>query len=520
MQIALIHKTSRNICFEIMDGGRYNTVSNYDVYANGKLMITTDKVISSIYGLNPDTTYNLEIKKAGEGEVLGNLEIKTDYEFVTLNVKDFGALGDGEHDDTVAIQTAIMACPKDSRIYVPAGVYKISSLFLKSDITLDLAKDARLSAFTDRSKFGILPGMIQSYDEEDEYNVGTWEGNPIDCFSGIITAINAENIVITGEGTIDGCADFDTWWKNPKVRVGAWRPRLVFISHCKNVVLHGVTVTNSPSWTLHPYFTENISFLDMKVINPANSHNTDGMDPESCTGVKVIGLYFSVGDDCIAIKSGKFYMGKKLKKATSDMIIRQTCMRDGHGAVTVGSEIAAGVNNVKISECLFINTDRGLRVKTRRGRGKDSVLDNITFENITMDNVMTPFVVNSFYFCDPDGKTEYVASKKPLKIDERTPRIDRLTFRNIECHNCHVAASYIYGLPEQKIEKVVMENITVDFAENPVPGVAAMMLGCDESVRRGIVASNIKNLELSNVRVSGCEGDELVLSGVDNITTR
>ena len=178
------------------------------------------------------------------------------------------------------------------------------------------------------------------------------------------------------------------------------------------------------------------------------------------------------------------------------------------------------MNNVKITDCLFLNTDRGLRVKTRRGRGKDSVLDNITFENIKMDNVMTPFVVNSFYFCDPDGKTEYVGSRNPLPVDDRTPRIDRLTFRNIECHNCHVAGAYIYGLPEQKIAEVTMENVHIDYAEDAKSGVAAMMLGCDASSRRGIVAANVKKLTLINVSINGADGEPYELINVDSVVSK
>ncbi len=529
MELGLVAKTSRNVCIELKDTGIFYTdVNNYDIYINGVYTQSTNRVITSIYGLLPDTDYNIEVvesAQAGDAGTRneankGSLSVHTDFEYVTLNVRDFGAYGNGEHDDTLAIQTAIMACPENARVYVPAGTYKITTLFLKSNLVLDLAKDAVLSAFTERERFGILPGMIQSYDEKDEYNLGSWEGNPLDCFTGIITGINVENVVITGEGTIDGCASFDNWWKDAKIRKIAWRPRLVFISHCKNVLLHGVTVTNSPSWTLHPYFTDNIRFVDLKVINPANSHNTDGLDPESCTGVEIVGVYFSVGDDCIAIKSGKIYMGRKHKVPTSDMLIRQSCMRDGHGAVTVGSEIAAGVHDVKIKDCIFLNTDRGLRVKTRRGRGKDSVLDNITFENIKMDNVMTPFVVNSFYFCDPDGKTEYVGSKNPLPVDDRTPRIDRLTFKNIECHNCHVAGAYIYGLPEQKIAEVTMENVNIDYAEDAKSGVAAMMLGCDASSKRGIVAANVKNLKLVNVSVNGAEGEPYELINVDSVVSK
>ncbi len=515
MELKEVMRTTRSVVVELTDSGKYYTDRKYEIQVNGEKYCEGDRVVTSIYGLKPDTDYTITVNY--EGEQVAPLSVHTDYEFVTLNVRDFGAHGNGQHDDTNAIQCAIMACPKDGRVLVPEGEYRISSIFLKSNLTLELAKGAVLSAYTEREKFPILPGIIESYDETDEYNLGSWEGNPVDCFSAIVCGINVENVVITGEGMVDGNTTFDNWWKDCKIRNIAWRPRLFFINHCSNVTLQGITVQNSPSWTLHPYFSNHLRFIDVKIKNPANSHNTDGLDPESCTDVLVLGTYISVGDDCIAIKSGKIYMGKKHKIPTSNMEVRQCCMRDGHGAVTVGSEIAAGVKNVHIRDCLFLNTDRGLRVKTRRGRGKDSVLDDISFENITMDNVMTPFVVNSFYFCDPDGKTEYVGTNKPLPVDDRTPAIKRLTFKDIKATNCHVAGAYICGLPESKIERLTFENVDISYAAEAKSGVAAMMLACKESCKSGIVVSNINELVLKNVNINGCEGEPVVAENADKI---
>lgn len=515
MELVLVSSTARNAVVELTESGKYYTDKEYELYLNGEKIMDSKKVITSIYDLAPDTEY--EIKAVYDGKELEPVKFKTGYEFVTLNVREFGAMGDGVHDDTNAIQCAIMACPKNSRVLVPEGVYKITSIFLKDDLTLELAEGAVLSAFTDREKFPILPGIIESYDEKSEYNLGSWEGNPLDTFSAIVCGINVKNVVITGQGTIDGCTTFENWWNNCKVRNIAWRPRLFFINHCSNVTMQGITVKNSPSWTIHPYFSDHLKFIDVKINAPANSHNTDGLDPESCTDVLVLGTYISVGDDCIAIKSGKIYMAQKYNTPTSNMIVRQCCMRDGHGAVTVGSEIAAGVKDVHIKDCLFLNTDRGLRVKTRRGRGKLSVLDDISFENIDMDNVMTPFVVNSFYFCDPDGKTEYVGSTKALPVDDRTPSIKRLTFKNINATNCHVAGTYIYGLPESKIERLTFENINFSFAEEAKSGVAAMMLYCKEGSKQGIVVNNIEELILRNVKVEGCEGEPVVADNVDRV---
>lgn len=515
MELKLVTYTGRSAVVELTESGKYYTGKPYEIYVNGEKYMDSDKVVTSVYGLKPDTEY--EISAVYDEKQILPVVFKTCYEFVTLNVREFGAYGDGIHDDTNAIQCAIMACPKDSRVLVPEGVYKISSIFLKSDLTLELAKGAVLSAFTERDKFPILPGIIESYDEAGEYNLGSWEGNPLDTFSAIVCGINAENVVITGEGTIDGCTSFENWWKDCKKRNIAWRPRLFFINHCNNVTMQGITVQNSPSWTIHPYFSNHLKFIDVKIKNPANSHNTDGLDPESCTDVLVLGTYISVGDDCIAIKSGKIRMAEKYKIPTSDMTVRQCCMRDGHGAVTVGSEIAAGVKNVHISDCLFMNTDRGLRVKTRRGRGQLSVLDDISFENIDMDNVMTPFVVNSFYFCDPDGKTEYVGTRKALPVDSRTPSIKNLKFKNIKATNCHVAGTYICGLPESKIKKLIFENISFEYAKSAKSGVAAMMLGCDEASKQGMIVSNVEELILKNVRVTGCEGEPIVADSVDNL---
>ena len=156
----------------------------------------------------------------------------------------------------------------------------------------------------------------------------------------------------------------------------------------------------------------------------------------------------------------------------------------GHGAVTIGSEISGGVDDIQIKNCVFYHTDRGLRVKTRRGRGKDSVLQGIVFDNIRMEHVRSAFVINSFYYCGPDGKTEYVSSKAPLPVDDRTPSVKDVHIRNVECADTHVAGVYFYGLPEQKIEQVEMENVHITYAENAESGTAAMMQGCERTCGR------------------------------------
>ena len=182
--------------------------------------------MTSVFDLKPDTDY--EIKVTHAEEVVAAAEFTTDYEYVTLDVKKFGAKGDGISDDTGFIQAAIMACPPKSRVLIPKGVYRITSIFLKSGLNLEIAKGAELKAETDRDRFAKFPGLIESYDEMEEYNLGTWEGNPLPMFAGIITGIGVRDINLYGEGSINGCANHENWWKNEKVMVGAFRPRMLF----------------------------------------------------------------------------------------------------------------------------------------------------------------------------------------------------------------------------------------------------------------------------------------------------
>lgn len=516
MQAKVLYQSARSVTLELSDGGRYETKKEYDLYVNGAFVKKAKTVVTSLFGLKPETQHFLEIKDGNEK--VSDLYFVTEAEFVTLNVREFGAKGDGETNDTQFIQAAILACPPGGRVLVPAGIYRITSLFLKSNCKIELEKDAELRAIPDRALYPKFPGMIQSYDEKDEYNLGTWEGNPLPMFSGIITGLYVENVLIYGEGTINGFASKQDWWDRPKVMRGAFRPRLFFISHCKNITLQGIKVCNSPSWTLHPYFSEHLGFYNLAIENPSDSPNTDGLDPESCKDVEIAGVRFSLGDDCIAVKSGKIYMGRKHKTPSENIRIHQCLMENGHGAVTVGSEMAGGVKYLVVEECLFRNTDRGLRVKTRRGRGKDAVIDQIIFRDITMEGVMTPFVVNAFYFCDPDGKTEYVQSRLPQVVDDRTPYIKRLEFRNIDARDCHVAAAYFEGLPEQKIQEIEMENVKVSFTDHPKADVPAMSSGVEPCTLRGMYAGNVEKLILKNVSITGQEGQDITCEGVDGIT--
>ncbi len=515
MDFKFIFVGARSVSVELINKFVYKTPNNYKLYVNDNLYYEGNKNITSIYDLLPSTSYNIKLEY--DGEII-NHDILTNSEYVTLDVKRFGAKGDGVTLDTNFIQACINACPKNGRVYFPKGQYYTGPIFLKSDITIEFNENARLIGDIDRNHYPILPGMTLLTDESDEYNLGSWEGNPLDCFASIITGINVSNVNLIGKGIIDGNAGNSDWWVDVRTKRIAWRPRGVFLNNCENITFQGLTVTNTPSWNLHPYFSNNIRFIDMNLISPKNSPNTDGCDPESCDGVDILGVYFSVGDDCIAIKSGKIYMGRKLKKPSQNFNIRNCAMNFGHGSVVLGSEMSGGIKNINVTQCLFNQTDRGLRIKTRRGRGKDAIIDGITFENIEMDDVLTPLVINMYYFCDPDGKTEYVWSKEALPVDDRTPYLGKFHFKDIVCKNVNVAAGAFYGLPEQKIDEIVIENVEFNYSENPKEGVPAMMTGLSPMKGKGLLFNYVNKAVVKNVSFNGLNDKEIECFEVNNLS--
>ncbi len=513
-EVKKLFVSARSATVELPDGGLYSTVKPYRLTLNGKEAGEAASVVHSIYGLWPDTAYTLKVWD-GEREV-GRVSFHTKEESFTLNVRRFGAVGDGVHDDTAAIQAAINTCPKKGRVLIPAGDYRVLPLFLKSHVRIELQKGATLLLETDRAKFPILPGMIRSTDETCDLNLGSWEGNPLDMYAAFISGNGVEDVLLYGEGILDGQGDKADWWVTPKVRRGAWRPRMFFINDCEDVTVQGITFRNSPSWNLQPYFSRNLKFLNIKVQAPANSPNTDGFDPESCDGILLAGAHFSLGDDCIAIKSGKLYMGATYKTPTSNMEVSHCLMENGHGGMTCGSEMAGGVKHVYLHDCLMRNTDRGLRIKTRRGRGEQGVIDDIVFDNVMMENVGTPYVVNCLYFCDPDGKTEYVQSREKQPVDERTPRIGKIAFRNVTATGVS-CAGYFLGLPEKPIECVEMKKVTITCAPDAKVMQPAMAGGVSYVNRKGLVAINVDRITMKDVTITGQDGVKLECEGVGEV---
>ncbi|WP_026517105.1 glycoside hydrolase family 28 protein [Butyrivibrio sp. MC2021] len=515
MNFKVVRVFNRSVTIELESDSIFKQDQTFEVYIDGARKLESERNVVTVSGLLPDTEYEIKVVMAGEES---SQKFTTKHESVLLDVTKFGAKGDGETSDTAAIQAAICACPKEGTVYLPAGTYYSTALFLKSDMTLWIDEGATLLGDTDRNHYPLLPGMTLSTDEKSEYNLSSWEGNPLTSYASLITAIDAENLDIIGPGTIDGNAGNSDWWVNAKVKRGAWRPNTIYLCRCKNVNVQNLIVQNSPCWTVHPYYSDDLSFLNLLIYNPSDSPNTDGLDPESCSNVLVLGTVISVGDDCMAIKSGKYYMSLMHHKETDGIFIRNCKFERGHGSVTVGSEAAGGVRNVRVSQCIFDGTDRGLRIKTRRGRGERSVLDDILFENIDMSGVHMPFTVNMFYFCDPDGHSDYVQNQAPAPVDEMTPSIGSITGRNMNCKGVSACVLCAVGLPEMPIGKLTFENVDVSFLPESerIPERPVMMDNFDEMSGRSIYAQNVKNLVLKNMTIAGAADKEPELKNVEN----
>lgn len=511
MKFHNLYVSSVSACFELENTSPYYAEDAFDVTVNGAPALQGVRTnVFSLFDLHPETEYRIAI---GEDVVT----IITAAETACISVKDFGAVGDGVTDDTAAIQNAINYCPPCGRVTVPAGTYMVRPLVMKSDLTLELKDGAVLLGDTVEEHYPLLPGEIHDAETGTELQVTSWEGNPFPGRQSFISAHYAKNIAIVGKGAIDGNAQNSTWWNDVKKRKIA-RPRLVFFNQCENVVFHGITGRNSASWNFHPFFSRHVYFYNIAVEAPSNSPNTDGTDPESCDDVRFIGIRYSVGDDAIAIKSGKIYMGMKYQTPATNHLVRNCLMEYAHGAMVLGSEMAGGVKDLTVSQCYFLHTDRGLRIKTRRGRGKYAVIDGVEFSNIRMDNVKAPLVMNMYYFCDPDGHEEIVWSKEYHPVDDTTPYLGSFTFRDMECTDCEWAAGYFYGLPEQPIGSVTIENVSFTVKEDAKPGQPAMMDYVPSECKRGLYFNHVKQIKLKNVTMSGQEGDRLITVNVDEVT--
>lgn len=530
MKTKLLWVNARAAAVELADGGAYETLETYTLRLNGEPAGETNRTVTSLYGLKPETDYTLEAA-APQGETVAKLTFRTKKESVTLNVHAFGAAGDGEHDDTAALQAAILSCPKDGRVLVPAGNYRTGPLFLKSNLKLELEKGAALLLHTDRKLFPILPGTTPTTDGKDEFMLGSWEGVPRPAFAALLTGVDVHDVEIYGPGLLDGQGDKSDWWDDPRNPVGgAYRGRMLFLCRCKRVLLQGVTVQNSPAWNLHPYFSQYLTFIGLHIRAPWDSPNTDGLDPESCQHIKVLGVRFSVGDDCIAIKAGKkpmgfpdpgdqpYAYGDPYRTTCEKMEIRHCLMEDGHGGVTAGSEMSGGIRKIEISDCVMRNTDRGLRIKTRRGRGSFGEVGEITLRRVRMERVSAPVTVNCFYnCCDPDAHDEAVQSRAWREPDRETPTISAFTFADVEALECGACAAYFLGLPERKIGSVTMKNVRFTFNPDAKPMIPIMSDYIDPCLNLGVTAENVEELHLENVRVEGCAGEAFIVKNVDKI---
>jgi polygalacturonase len=357
------------------------------------------------------------------------------------DVKKYGAMGDGTTKDTAAVQKAIDDCAAGKgggTVEVPAGTFVIAPILLKSNMTLHLAKDAVLLGSPDMADFPK----------------GLFARHP--TVQPLVSSMNAENITINGEGTIDGNGHI--WWdyvrgvRNSGV-LGTDHPRPmgVVFDHSKHIKMEGVTVQNAGFWQIVPYYADDLVFRNIRILAP-RSPNTDAIDPFSSSNIVIDHVFSSVGDDNIAIKSGEINSPGP-DNPSKNITITDCTFENGHG-LSIGSEIAGGVQNVHAERIHFKGTDQGIRIKSARDRGND--VSNISYKDITMVDVKTAILVTEYYPSPaPAGEVPSVP------MGRLTPKFHNITIENVTATNSG-SAGYIVGLPESPVLDMTMKNVHLE----------------------------------------------------------
>lgn len=365
-----------------------------------------------------------------------------------FNARDFGAKGDGKTFDTAAIQKALDACQSaGGTVEFPSGIYLCQPLTLHAGTTVQLDTGAILQASTNQMDFMRTPG--------------DWTKARSSDFIPFISGRDLTNVTFTGNGVIDGGGT--AWWgeaeKARQIRPGYTlpRPNLISLERCRKVRLENITLQNSPKFHFVPADCEDVVVSNVTILAPEHAANTDAIDP-SGRRILITRCKLDVGDDNVAIKAGRKVPGHDFE--TEDITVTDCTFLHGHG-MSIGSETAGGVRNITVKDCTFENTENGLRIKSDSRRG--GIVENISYENITMTNVVPAITLTCYYQNDSAGDTKQ-SSPAQSSGGEHIPVYHNIRITNLTA-TCPKAAGLILGLPENCISNVVFDNVNISAAK-------------------------------------------------------
>lgn len=408
------------------------------------------------------------------------LEVRSSVEAILARIKapefpdrDFAITNFGAAagtDCTDAIRRAIAACHEagGGRVVVPAGIFRTGAVHLKSNVNLHLVDGATLKFDPDPAKYPIV--------------FTRWEGVECMNYSPLVYAYGQENVAVTGKGTLHGSATADNWlgWNMrqagaPAKQVAArnrlfemgqnnvpvaqrvfgegsyLRPNFIQIYASKNVLIEGVTIINSPMWMIHPVLCTNVTVRGVTVRS--HGRNNDGCDPESCRDVLIEDCIFDTGDDCIAIKSGRNNDGRRVGVASENIIIRRCMMKDGHGGVTIGSEISGGCRNVFAEQLKMDSPDLNQAIRFKSNAQRGGVIENIHVRDVQIGRVGVSAVSVEFDYEE--------GAKGPHK-----PILRNVTIENMSTQSCGQVLN-LGGFPGAVIEKIKLKDCTFRGVEKP-----------------------------------------------------
>ncbi|QES90791.1 glycoside hydrolase family 28 protein [Rhizosphaericola mali] len=448
-----------------------------------------------------------------------------------VNIAAKGAVGNGQYLNTSILQDAIDSISKlgGGTIIIPEGIWLTGPIELQNNIRLQLNQNALLLFTHDFSQYKIVKDMYEGMPE--------WRNQPL------IWGKNLSNIAITGNGVIDGngnywrmmkkdkmlptdwnnlvqtgilSSDGNTWYPTISAEKGSHtqnagdalhgetaktyedikdylRPKLITLNHCSNILIEGVTIQNSPAWTIHPYNCSDVTLRDIHVKNNWNAQNTDGIDVEACKNVQILHSIFEDGDDGICIKSGKKVTDWSPNIPTENVIIANCTVYRAHGGIVIGSEMSGGVKNLRATNNTFMGTDIGLRFKTTRGRG--GIVQNIFVDNCNMLNIRYDAVLFDMYYTAISPSDKEKAPKiESVKVDASTPQFKHFRINNIRVKGAR-RALFVRGLPEMPIQDIQLSNMTIE-AQNGMECTEAKNIHLDNC--QFITPTNKPVIQLNN----------------------